>query len=258
MGLLTAERIKLTSTRSPLWCTGLFVLIAVGLPALRAWVARYTFTHPSEAPGPPVRLHNEVLTAGSGGFGYILVSIVATLAVTSEYRFGTIKTTFLATPNRALVLGAKAGLIAVAAAVLSALTTLVSIPICRLIAGKQAAGDVGLRHDVRVIYGIPIFMMLVVVLSVGVGALLRQTAGALSLLIIWPLLLEPLVLVFGSVGGKIEVWLPFQNALRFVGMNSGAGDLHWHWGPWGGLVYFAGLVMAVFVAAVLVTMRRDA
>lgn len=258
MGLLNSERIKLTSTRSPLWCTALFVLIAVGLPALRGWLARYTFTHPSDATGPPVGLHNDVLTAGSGGFGYILVIIVATLAVTSEYRFGTIKTTFLATPNRALVLGAKAALIAVAAAVLSAVTTLVSMPATRVIAGKQAAGDIGFHHGVRVLYGIPIFMVLVVVLSVGVGALVRQTAGALSLLIIWPLLLEPLALVFGNIGRKIEVLLPFQNAMRFVGMSSGSTDLPWHWGPWGNLAYFAGFVAVVFAAALVVTLRRDA
>jgi ABC-2 type transport system permease protein len=45
------------------------------------------------------------------GFGVMVLMIMAALAITSEYRFGTIRTTFQAVPNRASVLIAKAGLI---------------------------------------------------------------------------------------------------------------------------------------------------
>ena len=49
----------------------------------------------------------------------LVLMIMAALAITSEYRFGTIRTTFQAVPNRASVLIAKAGLIGGFGAVLT-------------------------------------------------------------------------------------------------------------------------------------------
>jgi ABC-2 type transport system permease protein len=49
-------------------------------------------------------------------FGVPVLMILAAMAVTGEYRSGMIRTTFMATPNRALVLVAKAVVAAVYAA----------------------------------------------------------------------------------------------------------------------------------------------
>ncbi|MCX4098959.1 ABC transporter permease [Nocardia sp. alder85J] len=268
-GTLAAERIKLTSTRSPLWCAILMVVTALALAALFGLLANFAFrTYTDNAAhghltGTAPYLHNDAAALGVmgappiiPGFGYILVMIVAALTVTSEYRFGTIKVTFLATPNRALVLTAKAAVVALGAAVLSAVLTFLSYLILAAIANPEPGRYLGLGHDQRVFYGVPIFIALVVFLSVAIGALLRQSAGALSLLIVWPLLLEPIVQAFGSVGRNIEVFLPFANALWFLGLTGG--DLPWHWGQWICLVYFAAFVAIVWAAAMFVVRRRDA
>ncbi|MQY31055.1 ABC transporter permease [Nocardia aurantia] len=267
--ILTAERIKLTSTRSPLWCAILMVVTALGLTALFGLLANFAFrtyttnaTHGHVDAEPPY-LHNDAAVLGImgappifPGFGYILVMIVAALAVTSEYRFGTIKATFLATPNRALVLTAKAAVVALGAAVLSALLAFVSLGILLAIVDHEPARDLGLGHDLRVFYGVPIFVALVVFLSVAVGTLLRQSAGAISLLIVWPLLLEPIVQAFGTWGRRVEVFMPFENALRFLGLADR--NLPWHWNQWWCLVYFAAFVAIVWAAAMYVVRRRDA
>jgi ABC-2 type transport system permease protein len=212
----------------------------------------------------PPRVENAVaalgitgLSQGVPGFGYLLLMIMAALAVTSEYRFGTIKSTFLAVPDRSRVLVTKAGLIAVVAAIAALVLTLASWGIFTLVITGDAATGLSLTHgDLRVFYAVPIFMALVVFLAVGVGALLRQSAGALTLLLVWPVVIEPMVGFFGSYGRDIQVWLPFQNAGRFLGT---AGDtLPWHWGMWGGLIYFAVFVAIVFGAALLVVNTRDA
>ncbi|WP_019932389.1 ABC transporter permease [Nocardia sp. BMG111209] len=267
--ILTSERIKLTSTRSPLWCAVLMVVTALALTALFGLLANFAFrtyttnaTHGHINADPPY-LHNDAAALGImgappiiPGFGYILVMIVAALAVTSEYRFGTIKATFLATPNRALVLTAKAAVVAIGAAVLSAVLTFVSFGILVAIVDPEPARFLGLGHDQRVFYGVPIFVALVVFLSVAVGTLLRQSAGALSLLIVWPLLVEPIIQAFGSWGREIEVFMPFENALRFLGFTGG--DLPWHWNQWCCLLYFAAFVAIVWAAAMYVVRRRDA
>ncbi|WP_216894268.1 ABC transporter permease [Nocardia alni] len=272
MGMLTAERIKLTSTRSPMWCTVLTVVFALGMAALFSLLLNVSVNeynrqlasgHPTLATAPyptnsVAALGITGASQGVPGFGYIMIMIMAALAVTSEYRFGTIRATFLAVPNRTGVLVAKAGLVAVVAAVLSAVLTLLSFFIFKGMLSSDAGRDMSLTNgDAHIFYAVPIFVALVVFLAVGVGALIRQSAGALSLLIVWPVLIEPIVGAFGKVGRNIEVLLPFQNAGRFLG-TAGSDDLPWHWGPWGGLLYSAVIVAIVFGAALFVVNKRDA
>ncbi|MFI6871423.1 ABC transporter permease [Nocardia sp. NPDC050406] len=256
MGVLAAERIKLTSTRSPWWCAALTAVFAVGIAALLSLMLN---TSPEETTGDNTLAGVGItgLAQGMPGFGYLMIMILAVLAVTSEYRFGTIKTTFLATPNRALVLTAKAGLIGVSAAVLSGVLTFLSWFVLKGMLNSRTAEGLSLSGDLRTFYAVPIFVLLVVFLSVGVGALIRQSAGALSLLLLWPVVLEPMAAFFGNVGRNIQVFLPFQNAGRFLGTVED-GSQPWHWGQWGALAYFAAFVAIVFAAALFVVNKRDA
>ncbi|WP_446225268.1 ABC transporter permease [Nocardia sp. IBHARD005] len=266
MGVLAAERIKLTSTRSPWWCAGLTVVYALGITAVFGLLLNVTMDaykkDPSISPdGPPI---GENLMAGLGitgvsvipGFGYILIMILAALTVTSEYRFGTIRATFLAIPDRAKVLFAKASLVAVGAAVLTAALTFISFFILRGVTSSEVGAGLTLDGDLKVFYAVPLFAALVVFLAVGVGALIRQSAGALSLLIVWPVLIEPIIGAFGKYGRNIQVFLPFQNANHFLGLSSDS--MPWHWGPWVALGWFAGFVAIVFGAALVVVRQRDA
>jgi ABC-2 type transport system permease protein len=271
MGVLAAERIKLTSTRSPWWCTALMVVAALAIAALFSLAIKAgvdQFNSDIAAGKQPVTDNpypdNSIaglgitgLAQGFPGFGYILVMILAALAVTSEYRFGTIKATFLAVPNRSAVLLAKAGLISVSAAILSAVLTFLSFFIFKAMTGSDAGRSLSLSTgDLKVFYAVPIFIALIVFLAVGVGTLVRQSAGALSLLIVWPVLIEPLVGAFGKIGREIQVLLPFQNAGRFLG--NVEDSEYWHWGSWGGLIYFAVFTAIVFGGALFVVNQRDA
>ncbi|WP_227979364.1 ABC transporter permease [Nocardia spumae] len=253
MGIVAAERIKLTSTRSPWWCSAVVVVLGLGLAALFAAVARSSMGGQNQT-----LLTTAGATAGVGQFGVMVLMIMATLTVTSEYRFGIIRTTFQATPNRALVLTTKALLSGVYAAVLTFVLALLAYLIA-----KPLAGDAGVRmslssdSDWRAIYGIAIYALLAVVLSVGIGALVRQSAAAISLIVLWPLLIETLLGSFGSFGRNVQPFLPFANINRFLD-DSSSPAANWHWGAWGGLIYFAVFSLVVFVAALIVTDRRDA
>ena len=108
----------------------------------------------------------------------------------------------------------------------------------------------------RALYGVPIYAFLCVVLAIGVGALVRQSAAAISLMVLWPLLMESLLGVFGGFGRTVQPFLPFLNANRFLSVEEYAGD--WHWGVWGSLVYFAVFVAIVFAGALVLVNRRDA
>ncbi|MFC9896901.1 ABC transporter permease [Nocardia sp. NPDC127579] len=257
MGVLTAERIKLTSTRSPWWCTGVVILVGVGLPLLFTLITNATYgTENAEgAPG----MSPALAASGVAGLGVMVLTIMAALAVTNEYRFGIIRTTFQATPHRARVISTKAGLLGVYGALLTAALVGVAYVLTKAIAKPELKPLLSIpdADSWRQIYGVPIYALLCVVLAVAVGVLVRQSAAAISLLVLWPLLIESLITGLPWVSKNIAPFLPFGNGQRFF---SAAGDIStkYHWGPWGSLLYFAVFVAVVFGAALYSVNKRDA
>jgi len=91
-----------------------------------------------------------------------------------------------------------------------------------------------------------------------VAALLRHSAGAVAVLLLSPLLVEPVVGNLPSVGSEVGPYLPFANVFRFI-------DVQWlypayamPWSEVGSLLYFTTVVAVVVVAAIVVVNRRDA
>ncbi|MDG3010051.1 ABC transporter permease [Rhodococcus sp. D2-41] len=255
MSVLAAERIKLTSTRSPWWCGAIVVLLGIGFAAAMGLAAKASVN--STSSGDHFLPTPEAAASGVTGFGVMVIMIMAALAVTTEYRFGVIRTTFQAVPNRGRVMATKAAILAVIAAVLTAAVTFIAYFLAKALSGSDAGRDLVLSSggDWRALYGVPIYAALCAVLAVGVGALIRQSAGAIALLVLWPLVIENLFALFGRIGRDIQVFLPFTNAHHFLGASSSDG---FHWGPWGGLIYFAVFVAVVFGAGLFVVNKRDA
>ncbi|KMO76672.1 ABC transporter permease [Mycolicibacterium chlorophenolicum] len=224
LAALNAERIKLTTLRSPLWSVLLAAALSVGLAA----------TAPRTA------------ALGVAAFGVPVLMVVAALTVTGEYRTRMIATTFLATPARAVVLCAKA----VVAAVFCGLSAALMVIGAFLVAGEPLTA--------RTVAGIALYAALAAVLGVGVGALLRHSAGAVSVLLLWPLLVEPLVGNLPGRGPQVGPYLPFANMFRFLDVQWLFPGYEWHWSTTGSLAYFTALVGLVFAAAVIVVNRRDA
>ncbi len=255
MGVVAAERIKITSTRSPWWCAALVLALGLGIAVLMA-----VLSHNTEATqgADAFTLTATTATGGVSGFGVMVVMIMAALTVTTEYRFGVIRTTFQAVPNRSLVIAVKAAVVAVVAAVVVAIASFGAFFLAKGIAGSGPAIQMELDGDTwRVLYGLVLYAALAAVLAVAVGALLRQTAAAIALLVLWPLIIEQLFLLFGDIGKDIYAFLPFANINHFLDAH-GANSADFHWGPWGGLVYFTVFTAVVAVISLAVVNKRDA
>jgi hypothetical protein len=95
-------------------------------------------------------------------------------------------------------------------------------------------------------------------LGVGVGALLRAGPGAVAVLLLWPLVVEPILGNLPDVGPKVGPYLPFGNIFVVTEVPWLYPPYAMPWGPVGSLVYFAALVIVVFDAAIIVLNARDA
>ncbi|MBO0681427.1 ABC transporter permease [Mycolicibacterium sp. S2-37] len=237
--VLDSERIKLTTTRSPLWSAAAVVVLSLGVTAmLVAASSAYDPMTPEEA------------ILGVAVFGVPVLMVLASLAVTGEYRSGLIRSTFLAVPHRTLVLIAKAAVASAFSGLCAALTGFVAVVIAGLSPADGATW--------RAVGAVTLYAVLAAILGVAVGALIRFAAGAVAVLLMWPLVVEPILGNMPNVGSAIGTYLPFANMFEFLGVAWLFPSYDVPWGHVGAVLYFAAVVAAVFVAAVVAVNRRDA
>ncbi|KOV89080.1 ABC transporter permease [Nocardia sp. NRRL S-836] len=249
MTLLAVERIKLFSTRSPYWCSALAIVLGVGLTAIVAAA--------SEG-----QVSLGVTQIGSSQLAIAVVLVMAAIAVTTEYRFNTIRATFLAVPGRTSALVAKATVVALIAGVLGEIIAFGSVGIAKLLSPSSDLA-INTAAEWRHVAGVGLIYAIGAVIAVAVGVLVRQTAGAVAILLVWQMLAEGLIGIIPKAGVKIQAWLPFMNATHFLSMASaspeqGGSGVDFKLSEWGSLGYFAGIAVALLVVALVVAKRRDA
>jgi hypothetical protein len=249
VAVLDAERIKLSTTRSALWTSAAVAVLSIGLAALQGSTAY------GASPLPPGKA-----ATGVAVFGVPVLMILAALTVTGEYRSGMIRTTFMATPNRTLVLVAKAVVAAMFSAVYAAALTIAAVAVGRLMAPPLFGSNLSLVDPGtwRLVGAISLFAALAAVLGVAVGALLRHSAGAVAVLLMWPLVAEPILGNLPNIGSEVGPYLPFGNVFLFTRVQWLYPVYDMPWGELGSLLYFAAVVAVGFAAAIVVVNRRDA
>ncbi len=80
----------------------------------------------------------------------------------------------------------------------------------------------------------------------------------MALLLLWPLVAEPLLGNMPNISTQVGPYLPFGNAFRSIGVQWLYPYYAMPWGELGSIIYFAGVVAVVFVAALVTINRRDA
>jgi len=183
----------------------------------------------------------------------MLVLVLAAVAVTTEYRYSTMRLTFEAVPNRTAAMLAKA---VVVAFVGGAIGLVASVGMWAAVWLLDPLSDVGLRTGDDwwlLLSPAPVFAVCAV-LALAVGVLVRHTAAAVSIALVWPLMGEQLIGIIPGFGPAVQPWLPFVNAGN--AMSTGGDGLPF--GPLGSLAYVAALSAALMAVALVVVNRRDA
>jgi ABC-2 type transport system permease protein len=246
---VNAERIKLSTIRSPLWSGIAAAVCSLGIAALQGGTAYGAAS-----------LSPERAVIGVAIFGVPVLMVLAAMTVTGEYRSGMIRATFIANPSRTTVLAAKAVVAVVFSGVYTMLLTIAALVVARLSSDPLVGAGLSLADGGvwRLVLAMALYAALAAVLGVGVGALLRHTAGAVALLLLWPLVVEPILANLPDVGPNVGPYLPFGNVFAFTGVQWLYPTYDMSWGSFGSLVYFVVFVGIVFGGAVLVLNRRDA
>jgi ABC-2 type transport system permease protein len=214
----------------------------------------------------PSEIHNvtPAATQFPYSFGLVVMMVMATLAITTEYRFGTIRPTFLAVPTRTPALLAKAAVVAGLAGIVGEAAAAGSWAMAKLIK-PNAPLTLDTAQEYRNVFGVGLVYVVGAVVAVAVGLLIRHSAGAIVTLLIWLFLAENLLPVIPSVGKTIQKWLPFVNGDNFLvadrpdSITDGPPVVeNMPFGPWGSLLYFAACAAGLLALGLALAKRRDA
>ncbi|MGW1882969.1 ABC transporter permease subunit [Streptomyces sp. NPDC001970] len=246
---LASEWTKIRSVRSTMWTLGVMIVLMVGIgSAIAAIVAASGVGTQGES----------ALTLGFFGvlLGSICVITLGVLTIASEYGTGMIRTTLTACPSRARVLTAKAIVFFVLVFTITTVTaTLVAALQTALVDASPASGSDWLRATV----GVGLFLALLGLLALAVGAMIRHSAGAITIMI--GLMLLPLVAAMfmfsESLAGLQEALLEYSIPSEIIALygESATGTS----GPsgWEPLLIMLGVTAVAMGGAYLTLHQRD-
>ena len=239
--VISSQWLVLRSVRSTSWLLGSLVLLLVG-----AWGVGTQMISAWDAASPAERANFESadMAVVVGPLTQLLLAIVGALAVTSDYRTGSITTTLTAVPNRLRLFAGKAivvaGLATAAAVAVSVVSTLLTLQI----AGDRPApiepwtsvGDAVGSGLAQVAVGVAAALI-----GVGLGAALRSSAGVVAA-VAGLLFVAPVVAVYlpDPWDDRIFGVLPSALATQL------SGDASYSLGPVG-----AGLALVAYPAVTL-------
>jgi ABC-type transport system involved in multi-copper enzyme maturation permease subunit len=185
------------------------------------------------------------------------VGVLGAMLITSEYGSGMIRATFAAVPRRLPVLWGKA-----AVALGAVFAACVPAVLIAFFAGQSVLAKVGLDTSfgqpgvARAVLGSAVYLAVAAVLGVGLGALLRNTAAAVTALFGLLFGLQLLAgLIPGATGVTLEKFMPSTAGQAIASVHPDPGT---SLGPWAGLGLFACYTVIVLALAARRMSRGDA
>ena len=116
-------------------------------------------------------------------FGEIVVAVLGALVITGEYSSGQIRSTLAAVPRRTRVFAAKSLVIAIWSFLLGVISLLLSWLVAAPFMGDEAPSFSD-THIVGFIWGTGLAFAGIALLSLGMGYLVRSTAGAITVVVV--------------------------------------------------------------------------
>jgi ABC-2 type transport system permease protein len=151
--------------------------------------------------------------------GQLLLGVLGVLTITAEVSCGMIRATFAAAPSRCLVLAAKAavlGAVTLAAGELSAFAAFFAGQV--MLKAPAPHATLGQPDVLRAV--LMAYPALIALVSLGIGAIVRHTAGAIcavvGVLFVLPLLFAPLSLSIQNTAQKFLPHVMATNSLTAV------------------------------------------
>src|SRR5215472_16809236 len=176
--VLSFEWTKLRSVRSNYWTLSIAAVVSIGITAIVAHSISYAVGARAGASGNSL----SPLTAsflGYAEYAILPAAILGVLAFTSEFSSGLIRTTLVAVPRRRALLAAKAAVVGMIALLAGELLAFASFLLVQAtLTGRH--GGLSLSGHAGAVVAAGVLMPACVLAGLGLGAIIRHTAGAIA------------------------------------------------------------------------------
>jgi ABC-2 type transport system permease protein len=243
--LIRAELLKLRTTRTFTWSViAALAFVPVSIALAIAKIGTPSGTSLDSAEG----FRNVIAAASSGG---VLVLLIGIVLMAGEFRFNTVTSTFLITPERKRVVGAKLAASSLVGLGIGVASSLLTIAIALPWLASRHVDVASHSSDIAIVLlgGIAATAISGMV-GVGIGALVTNQTLAVTVTLIWSLLIEGMVVNFAPGLGR---WLPGGAA----GAMSGSATYSNLLPVWAAALLFAGYGVAFAAAGSRFVLRRD-
>ena len=252
--VLLSEWTKLRSVRSTLWSLGAGFVLTIAFPVIFAFVTRSHWG--SMSPGDRAGRHPLDIALAGVTVAQLAVAVLGVLLISAEYSTGSIRSTFTAVPKRLPVLWAKLLDYAVVSFVLILPAVLISFFASQAILHNIPRLQISFSDPgvARSVIGGAVYVMLVGIFALAIGAIVRNTAGGIATFAAIFFVLPPLMFTLPqSWNNAISQYLPSEAGRQIFALHHAAHTLT----PLaGGLVLVGYCFAAILIAAVLL-IRRD-
>lgn len=257
--LLLAEWTKIRSLRSTVWTLLIYAAATLGFTALFTWLTVHQIQNghaqhrDAELLADPVSF---VLRTGLG-LGQLAICVLGVMTITNEYSSGVIRATLLAVPGRLRALVAKSLVYALIVFVLAEVASFCSFFIGKPLVHPLVPVSLSQPGVARAVFGAGLYLTVLGLFALAIGALIRHTAGAIAATIFLVLIAPGLLSLLDSYdwGAHIHAWFPVVAGLYITSDHPASGQLLT---AWQGFAVFCGWTALLLIAAGYLLRRRDA
>ena len=256
---LRSEFTKICSVRSTYW--SMVMLLVVSLAWCIAFCAgeasRWAHLSAQDRMGfDPT----QASITGVALLGQLVIAVLGTLCITSEYSTGMIRTSLTVMPRRTVLFGAKAATFAGITLVLGFGASCASFFLGqRLLASTHQGATLGQPEVLRAVIAAALFVAVCGLFAFGLGAILRSTAGGITvaygLLFLVPQLAKALPSAWYA---DVVRWLPAGDVVPVITSTVSLNNPPHMFSAWGELAVFAGYTVILLAAGAFLFSRRDA
>lgn len=255
--LLLSELTKIRSVRSTVWSLIAYVVVTVGLTALLTWLTVHAIDGGQQAPSSVTGDPASFILGTGLSFGQLAIVVLGALTMTTEYSTGVIRASVLAVPKRLRILAAKCIVFAALIFVVTEIISFASFFIGRAIISSVMQVSLSDPGVTRAVIGTGLYLTVLGLFALAIGALIRHSAGAITVSIGLVLVVGPLLALLNSYswGRDLHSWFPTVAGSAIVSVLQPA---HQVLTPWQGFAVFCGWTALLLIIGGLLLRRRDA
>jgi ABC-2 type transport system permease protein len=258
-GTLRSELTKIRSVRSTYW--SLFLVVAAGIAWSVAFCAGEAARWPHLAPQERLGFDpTQASVVGLAQLGQLVIVVLGTLSITSEYSTGMIRTSLSVMPRRPVLYAAKAAVFTAIALVVAFLTSFAAFFTGQaLLSGTHIGATLSQPNVLRAVTGAALYVALCGLFAFGLGAILRSTAGAMAtaygLLFLVPQLAKALPSAWYA---DVVRWLPGGDVVNAITGTQSIDNSPHLFSAWGEFAVFGAYTAIVLAVGAVLFARRDA